>query len=222
MSLQLLHNFPMCTHSLGFREKGAHLFLKPMVLLALLYKWDEFWGQSWAWLLATSLTCYMAALFSLQSHLTPCCMVITSSFFPRQKKNPIKKYPLLPQKKPQSTTPKPQTKTQEENKKPTCWLSWITKPTPSCGRNSFLTLMPLTWLSLLSWSQWLLEPPTSRFHCVKYLPVSTTTQPQVLERKVQASKALQTHCWKPMLAMSICRPAGARTSVVDSLLVLQA
>lgn len=218
MGLQLLHSFSLCIHhhNLGFREKGADLVLKPVVLLALLYKWDAFFEQSWARLQP----CYKSLICSfswcgrlelrhslplaLQRDLTLCCRVTASIFFQVRKENEEE---------------------EERKKKPTCWLYWITKPTSCCGGNSFLTLMPPPRLSVFAWSQWLLEPPSPTVRRAKSSPASTTTQSQALEGKAQARKATQTHWWKPVSATYAYRPpylAGFVISVVDSLPVLQA
>lgn len=55
----------------------------------------------------------------------------------------------------------------------------------------------LSWLSVFPWSQWLLEPPIPTFPQAKSSPVSTSTEPQALEGKAQARKALQTSAESP-------------------------
>lgn len=54
-----------------------------------------------------------------------------------------------------------------------------------------------SWLSVFAWSQWLLEPPIPTFRRAKSSLVSTSTEPQALEGKAQARKALQTSAESP-------------------------
>lgn len=162
----------------------------------------------WAILSCKSLNCFFPCCGRLEpqciamplSNASLHCRRITSNFFLDRKKKELRK-------------------------KKNIWLYWITKPTSCCGGNSFFTRVPPPWLSVFSWSQWLLEPQSPPFWRAKSSPGSTTTHSRALKGKAQASKAVQVHWWKPMSAMYAHRPpsrAGLMISVADSLPVLQA